>query len=108
MPLDGTPNLFTLTEELNFELSYEDSKLSGHKFGFNMNTGEAISHTRNTFNCVSHPTFFNSVKNVIMDNREPHELLNAKVICTAPMVRLGVSMTRSRKRIQVVSVLKHL
>ena len=79
MPLDITPTLFKLKEELDFELSYEDSKLSGHKFGFNVNTGEAISHTKNTFNCVSHPTFFNSVKDVIMDNREPYELLDAKV-----------------------------
>ena len=66
MPLDITPTLFKLKEELDFHISYEDSKLSGHKFGFNINTGEAISHTKNTFNCVSHPTFFNKVKDVIM------------------------------------------
>ena len=65
MPFDVIPNLFELDNNLNFELSYEDSKLAGHKFGFNVNTGEAISHTKNTFNCVSHPTFFNSVKEVI-------------------------------------------
>lgn len=79
MPFDVIPNLFELDNNLNFELSYEDSKLAGHKFGFNVNTGEAISHTKNTFNCVSHPTFFNSVKEVILDNREPHELIDARV-----------------------------
>ena len=35
-----------------------------------MNTGEAISHTKN--HVVFSPTFFNSVKEVILDNREPH------------------------------------
>ena len=39
MPFDVIPNLFELDNNLNFELSYEDRKLAGHKFGFNVNTG---------------------------------------------------------------------
>jgi|TARA_R110002167_G_scaffold103167_1_gene267125 hypothetical protein len=81
MPLDFVTNpLFTIEDtNLDFGVAYEPTKMEGKKYVINDKTGKYIGIVGDGFTCASHPTFFNSIKEVIQDNRMPHELDNANV-----------------------------
>ena len=82
MPLDGIledTKLININNELDFKVSFEPTKFNKKKYVINETTGEYIGVVGNSFNCASHPAFFNGVADVIQDNRTSDELEGATV-----------------------------
>lgn len=85
MPLDGIlednnfNNLIKVEDNLDFQVSFEPTKFPKKKYVINENTGDYIGVVGNSFNCASHPSFFQGVGEVIQDNRTSEELEGAIV-----------------------------
>lgn len=62
MPLD------IIKEELDFDVVFEPTKFKEKKYVINSKTGEYIGVVGNTFNCASHPAFFQRVHDTITEN----------------------------------------
>ena len=81
MPLDFVTNpLFQIEgSDLDFKVGFKPTKMKGKKYVINKSTGDYIGIVGDGFKCASHPQFFNGIKQVIQDNRLPHELEDAEV-----------------------------
>ena len=82
MPLDfATPNpLFNLEgTELDFSVRYEPTRMDGKKYVVRETDDNVLGIVGSKFKAASHLDFFNGIKEVIQENRLPHELEDAKV-----------------------------
>ena len=82
MPLDfATPNpLFNLEgTDLDFSVRYEPTRLEGKKYVVRETDDNVLGIVGSKFKAASHLDFFNGIKEVIQENRLPHELEGAKV-----------------------------
>jgi hypothetical protein len=81
MPLDAQIiELFNLDgTDLDFKVKYEDTKFTGKRYVKNSVTGEYLGIVGDKFKTIDHKDYFNGIKEVIQENRLPHELDNAKV-----------------------------
>ena len=57
-----------ITEDLDFDVAFEQTKFSEKKYVINAKTGEYIGVVGNSFNCASHPDFFNGVHDTITES----------------------------------------
>jgi len=57
-----------ITEDLDFDVAFEPTKFSEKKYVINAKTGEYIGVVGNSFNCASHPDFFNGVHDTITES----------------------------------------
>ena len=78
----NTPKAFTLNPDLDFEIGFEPTKSPDHKYlvsksGYN--EGQVLSVVNNSFNCVSHPKFYNNVFDVMTSGLDPEELEGVQV-----------------------------
>ena len=82
MPLDFvTPNpLFTLEgTDLDFSVRDEPTRMEGKKYVVRKTDDNVLGIVGSKFKAASHIDFFNGIKEVIQENRLPHELEDAKV-----------------------------
>jgi hypothetical protein len=82
MPLDFvTPNpLFNLEgTNLDFNVRYEPTRMIGKKYVIRETDDNVLGIVGSKFKAASHIDFFNGVKEVIQENRLPHELEDAKI-----------------------------
>jgi len=81
MPLDAQIiELFNLDgTDLDFKVKYEDTKFTGKRYVKNSVTGEYLGIVGDKFKTIDHKDYFNGIKEVIQENRLPHELDNAQV-----------------------------
>ena len=86
MPFDNiskiNPSAFDLTSDLNFEIGFEPTRSKDHKYLIattGHKAGEVLSVVNNSFNCVSHPTFYNNVFDVMTSGLNSHELEGVQV-----------------------------
>ena len=82
MPLDfATPNpLFNLEgTDLDFSVRYEPTRMEGKKYVVRETDDNVLGIVGSKFKAASHLDFFNGIKEVIQENRLPHELEDAKV-----------------------------
>lgn len=57
-----------ITENLDFDVAFEPTKFKEKKYVINAKTGEYIGVVGNSFNCASHPDFFNRIHETITDS----------------------------------------
>lgn len=57
-----------ITEDLDFDVAFEPTKFSEKKYVINAKTGEYIGVVGNSFNCASHPDFFNRIHDTITES----------------------------------------
>ena len=81
MPLDiiNDNGIAPIPENLDFNVSFEPTKVSDKKYVINNETGEYLGVVGNTFNCASHTKFFQGVQETIVENLLPAEVQDAKV-----------------------------
>ena len=73
---------FTLKSELDFQIAFEQTRSADHKYlvaTTGAKAGQVLSVVNNSFNCVSHPNFYNNVFNVMTSGLEAHELEDVQV-----------------------------
>ena len=73
---------FTLKSELDFQIAFEPTRSADHKYlvaTTGAKAGQVLSVVNNSFNCVSHPNFYNNVFNVMTSGLEAHELEDVQV-----------------------------
>tara|TARA_R100000951_G_scaffold36334_3_gene31101 strand:- start:217 stop:1092 length:876 start_codon:yes stop_codon:yes gene_type:complete len=86
MPFDNisqiNPSAFDLSSDLNFEIAFEPTRSPDHKYlvaTTGSKAGEVLSVVNNSFNCVSHPKFYNNVFDVMTSGLSSHELEGVEV-----------------------------
>lgn len=81
MPLDFTNEgaIADLPHHLDFEVEFEDTKVSDKRYVVNASTGEYINIVGDKFNCADHAQFFYGVQNAMADNLSEYELSGADV-----------------------------
>ncbi len=72
-------NNIEIDRALNFSHAFEDTKVADKKYVLNQETGEYLGIVGHTFNCASHPDFFNSVWTTMTEHLPAHEMENAQV-----------------------------
>ena len=71
MPFDMIP------ADLDFDVSFEDTKFDGKKYVLNQDTGEYLGVVGKDFTCASHGDFFRNVVDTATNELGEHELANA-------------------------------
>lgn len=81
MPLDFTNEgaIADLPHHLDFEVEFEDTKVSDKRYVVNASTGEYINIVGDKFNCADHAQFFYGVQDAMTDNLSEYELSGADV-----------------------------
>ena len=73
MPLDFIP------ENLDFDVTFEPTRVADKKYVIDNNTGEPIAIVGKDFTCASHGDFFRSVMDTVTDNLTSHEVGGASI-----------------------------
>jgi len=71
------PNAIEIDPALNFSHAFESTKVADKKYVLNQDTGEYLGIVGHTFNCASHPEFFQSVWNTMTEHLPSHEMEGA-------------------------------
>jgi len=75
-------NAFDLTSDVNFEIAFEPTKSADHKYlvaTTGDKAGQVLSVVSNSFDCVSHPKFYNNVFDVMTSGLNSSELEGVEV-----------------------------
>ena len=69
---------FDIPTHLDFDVEFEDTKVSDKKYVINGNTGEYLGIVGNGFTCASHGDFYRGVMDTLTENLEPSDTMNAQ------------------------------
>ena len=73
---------FDLNDAVDFEIAFEPTRSADHKYlvaTTGSRAGQVLSVVNKSFNCVSHPKFYNNVFNVMTSGLDPKELEGVQV-----------------------------
>jgi len=68
-----------IPENLDFDVSFEPTRVADKKYVIDGNTGEPIAIVGENFNCSSHGDFFRDIMSRVTDNLTPHEVEGATI-----------------------------
>jgi hypothetical protein len=68
-----------IPENLDFDVSFEPTRVADKKYVINNNTDEPIAIVGENFNCSSHGDFFRDIMSRVTDNLTPHEVEGATI-----------------------------
>jgi len=68
-----------IPENLDFDVSFEPTRVADKKYVINNNTDEPIAIVGENFNCRSHGDFFRDIMARVTDNLTPHEVEGATI-----------------------------
>ena len=69
---------FDIPTHLDFDVEFEDTKVSDKKYVINGETGEYLGIVGKGFTCASHGDFYRGVMDTVTDELLSSELMNAK------------------------------
>lgn len=69
---------FDIPTDIDFDVAFEDTKVSDKKYVINATTGEYVGIVGNSFNCASHGDFYRQVYDTVTEELSQSELLDAK------------------------------
>ena len=69
---------FDIPTHLDFDVEFEDTKVSDKKYVINSNTGQYLGIVGNGFTCASHGDFYRGVMDTLTENLEPSDTMNAQ------------------------------
>ena len=69
---------FDIPTHLDFDVEFEDTKVSDKKYVINGNTGQYLGIVGKGFTCASHGDFYRGVMDTLTENLEPSDTMNAK------------------------------
>ena len=69
---------FDIPTHLDFDVEFEDTKVSDKKYVINGNTGQYLGIVGNGFTCASHGDFYRGVMETLTENLEPSDTMNAQ------------------------------
>ena len=69
---------FDIPTHLDFDVEFEDTKVSDKKYVINGNTGKYLGIVGTGFTCASHGDFYRGVMDTLTENLEPSDMMNAK------------------------------
>lgn len=69
---------FDIPTNIDFDVAFEDTKVSDKKYVINATTGEYVGIVGNSFKCASHGDFYRQVYNTVTEELSQSELLDAK------------------------------
>ena len=69
---------FDIPTNIDFDVAFEDTKVSDKKYVINATTGEYLGIVGNSFNCASHGDFYREVYDTVTEELSQAELLDAK------------------------------
>lgn len=69
---------FDIPTNIDFDVAFEDTKVSDKKYVINATTGEYVGIVGNSFNCASHGDFYRQVYDTVTEELSQSELLDAK------------------------------
>ena len=69
---------FDIPTHLDFDVEFEDTKVSDKKYVINGNTGEYLGIVGNGLTCASHGDFYRGVMDTLTENLEPSDTMNAQ------------------------------
>ena len=69
---------FDIPTHLDFDVEFEDTKVSDKKYVINGNTGEYQGIVGSGFTCASHGDFYRGVMDTLTENLEPSDTMNAQ------------------------------
>ena len=69
---------FDIPTHLDFDVEFEDTKVSDKKYVINGNTGQYLGIVGNGFTCASHGDFYRGVMDTLTENLEPSDTMNAQ------------------------------
>mgnify|MGYP003639724514 FL=1 len=78
LDFNNTENALNIPTKLNFQPTFEPSRLDGHKFVINSQTDEVVGHVSDTFTCASHRDFFTGVWSQVTENLQPDDVEGVK------------------------------
>ena len=68
-----------IPDNLDFDVSFEPTRVADKKYVINNNTDEPIAIVGENFNCRSHGDFFRDIMSRVTDNLTPHEVEGATI-----------------------------
>ena len=68
---------FDIPTHLDFDVEFEDTKVSDKKYVINGVTGEYLGIVGKGFTCASHGDFYRGVMDTLTENLEPSDMMNA-------------------------------
>jgi len=68
---------FDIPTHLDFDVEFEDTKVSDKKYVINGETGEYLGIVGRGFTCASHGDFYRGVMDTLTENLEPSDMMNA-------------------------------
>lgn len=68
-----------IPENLDFDVTFEPTRVADKKYVIDNNTGEPIAIVGENFNCSSHGDFFRDIMSRVTDNLTPHEVEGATI-----------------------------
>jgi len=68
-----------IPENLDFDVTFEPTRVADKKYVIDNNTGEPIAIVGENFNCRSHGDFFRDIMSRVTDNLTPYELEGATI-----------------------------
>ena len=68
---------FDIPTHLDFDVEFEDTKVSDKKYVINGETGEYLGIVGKGFTCASHGDFYRGVMDTLTENLEPSDMMNA-------------------------------
>lgn len=69
---------FDIPTHLDFDVEFEDTKVSDKKYVINGETGEYLGIVGKGFTCASHGDFYRGVMDTLTENLEPSDMMNAQ------------------------------
>lgn len=69
---------FDIPTDIDFDVAFEDTKVSDKKYVINATTGEYVGIVGNSFKCASHGDFYRQVYDTVTEELSQSELLDAK------------------------------
>ena len=69
---------FDIPTYLDFDVSFEPTKVNDKKYVINNDTGEYLGIVGKSFKCASHGDFYRGVMDTVTEELDPSELTNAK------------------------------
>ena len=68
---------FDIPTHLDFDVEFEDTKVSDKKYVINGETGDYLGIVGKGFTCASHGDFYRGVMDTLTENLEPSDMMNA-------------------------------
>jgi len=68
---------FDIPTHLDFDVEFEDTKVSDKKYVINGKTGDYLGIVGKGFTCASHGDFYRGVMDTLTENLEPSDMMNA-------------------------------